>query len=295
MVNQMKPSVTLVGKLNDPLYQKCKKSAEICMAGDPSFRCTILSMMPTDYEVWTKALVREAGGAMALMDSKANLLAFEGEPSSPVEFIGAGEKLMKYLHARFDYMDKTNNVMYQRLAKTHLRNALSRSGHTHVFLTVYHGDALVGKVVIECFDEVCPKTVSNFVALVNGKHEAGRYEGTTINRVVKKGWLQGGNITPQEEGGAIKSTFGGQFADETFNVKHDKMGIVGMVNSGPHSNGSQFYMTLDALSWMDGKAVAFGYVVDGMRVLRVLEKAACSESEAPLTPITIRQCGVYTV
>jgi cyclophilin family peptidyl-prolyl cis-trans isomerase len=68
-----------------------------------------------------------------------------------------------------------------------------------------------------------------------------------------------------------------------------------MVNSGPHSNGSQFYMTLDALSWMDGKAVAFGYVVDGMRVLRVLEKAACSESEAPLTPITIRQCGVYTV
>ena len=42
-----------------------------------------------------------------------------------------------------------------------------------------------------------------------------------------------------------------------------------MVNSGPHSNGSQFYMTLDALSWMDGKAVAFGYVVDGMRVLRL--------------------------
>jgi len=289
-------SVTVVGKLNDPLFQKAKKSAEIIMAGDPSFRCTVLSMMPTDYEVWTKEAMRAAGGSgMALMDNKANLVAFEGEPWAPAEFIGAGNAFMKYLRARFDYVDKTNQIMYQRLAKIHLRTALASSGHPHVFMTLYHGEALVGKIVIECFDHICPKTVANFVELVKGKHEAGRYEGTRMNRVVKKGWLQGGNIAPVEEGDVVKSTYGGAFADETFNVKHDKMGIVGMVGSGPHSNGCQFYMTLDALGWLDGKAVAFGYVVDGMRVLRVLEKVPCSDSEAPLTPITIKECGLFTV
>ena len=82
---------------------------------------------------------------------------------------------------------------------------------------------LLLQIVIECFDHICPKTVANFVELVKGKHEAGRYEGTRMNRVVKKGWLQGGNIAPVEEGDVVKSTYGGAFADETFNVKHDKM------------------------------------------------------------------------
>jgi cyclophilin family peptidyl-prolyl cis-trans isomerase len=79
------------------------------------------------------------------------------------------------------------------------------------------------QIVIECFERICPKTVANFVELVKGKHEAGRYEGTRMNRVVKKGWLQGGNIVPAEQGDVVKSIYGGAFADETFNVKHDKM------------------------------------------------------------------------
>ena len=79
------------------------------------------------------------------------------------------------------------------------------------------------QIVIECFDRICPKTVANFVELVKGKHEAGRYQGTPINRVVKKGWLQGGNIAPAEQADVVKSIYGGAFADETFNVKHDKM------------------------------------------------------------------------
>jgi hypothetical protein len=65
---------------------------------------------------------------------------------SPAEFIGAGNAFMKYLRARFDYVDKTNQIMYQRLAKIHLRTALLNSGHPHVFMKMYHGDALVGKV-----------------------------------------------------------------------------------------------------------------------------------------------------
>lgn len=65
---------------------------------------------------------------------------------APAEFIGAGNAFMKYLRARFDYVDKTNQIMYQRLAKIHLRTALASSGHPHVFMTLYHGEALVGKV-----------------------------------------------------------------------------------------------------------------------------------------------------
>lgn len=150
---------------------------------------------------------------------------------------------------------------------------------------------MVLQVVIECFDEVCPKTVSNFVALVNGKHEAGRYEGTTINRVVKKGWLQGGNITPQEEGGAIKSTFGGQFADETFNVKHDKMVRLPPALSrsrlsshglGRTQTGSQRGGRLVPYGWGTGGLTATGHSGDGeqrptQQRLPVLHDAGCAE------------------
>ena len=65
-------------------------------------------------------------------------------------------------------------------------------------------------------------------------------------------------------------------------MKHDKAGIVGMVNKGPHTNASQFYITLAALPWMDGKSVGIGYVVDGLRALRILEQVRSGVTKVSL-------------
>mgnify|MGYP003306918457 FL=1 len=73
-------------------------------------------------------------------------------------------------------------------------------------------------------------------------------------------------------------------------MKHSRPGIIGLSSVGPHSNNSQFYVTLEALPWLDGKKVAFGQVVEGMRVLRVLEKAETT-NERPKEKVTIRSCA----
>ena len=80
------------------------------------------------------------------------------------------------------------------------------------------------------------------------------------------------------------------FPDETFTVKHSRTGIIGLASVGPHTNNSQFYITLEALPWLDGTRVAFGKVVEGMRVLRVLEKTE-TVNETQKEEVTIKACS----
>lgn len=89
-----------------------------------------------------------------------------------------------------------------------------------------------------------------------------------------------------------QSIFGGPFEDESFEVLHDRPGILGMANVGPHTNGSQFYVTKNAAPWLDQKKVAFGRVVTGMRVLDALE-ALPLENQRPVQPVTVAGCGEY--
>lgn len=241
-----------------------------------------------------KDICTSANGNVDFVDHKANIISFEGTVASPKAYVGAGRAFLSWLMQNFKYSDaKTNNVMYERLAKIHLRHVIEASGHTYVYMNFNVGDESAGKLLIECYDDVCPKTVKNFVDLVKGESDSGGYENSPIHRIVPKGWLQGGDIV-SGKGNTGDSIYGETFNDETFNVKHDKMGIVGMVNKGPHTNASQFYITLGPLPWMDGKAVGIGYVIEGMRMLRVLEKAEL-ENERPVVPIVIKDCGVYVV
>mmetsp|Transcript_12341 Transcript_12341/g.16817 ORF Transcript_12341/g.16817 Transcript_12341/m.16817 type:complete len:307 (+) Transcript_12341:272-1192(+) len=289
-----RPQVTLCGKLSDGLYQRCKKAAQFVQESDANFSVQLLSLLPTDYDIIVKSVTNMLAGHSAFVDHKANVLAFEGFPNDPQVFIGAGRAFLSYLHDNYKYSDrKTNNAMYERLAKMHLRSVITTSGHTFIYMNINIGTENVGKILIECYDNVCPVTVKNFVTFVKGESEKGAMADCPFHRIVPKGWLQCGDVV-SGRGDKGTSIYGNSFADETFNVKHDKMGIVGMVNNGPHTNASQFYITLAPLTWMDGKYVGFGYIVDGMRVLRILEKIEL-ENERPVVPVVIKECGVYTI
>lgn len=79
--------------------------------------------------------------------------------------------------------------------------------------------------------------------------------------------IQGGNIEKKGQ----ESIYGKRFHDESFDVAHDKAGIVSMVNQGPDTNGSAFFITLQATQWLNQKNVAFGKVVEGMEVMADIE------------------------
>src|SRR4051794_19115038 len=152
-----------------------------------------------------------------------------------------------------------------------------------------------GKFTIQLFDQEAPKTVENFVGLAEGTKEwtdprTGRkgtgpyYNGTIFHRIIDAFMIQGGDPLGQGTGGP-----GYKFADE-FNPKrrHNKAGILSMANSGPNTNGGQFFITLVATPFLHDKASGFGEVAEGLGVLHKIGKGATSKAgDPPPKPVQV--------
>jgi len=135
-----------------------------------------------------------------------------------------------------------------------------------------------GVIVFELFDDDAPETVANFRKLAGD----GFYDGLTFHRIIKDFMIQGGCPTGTGTGGP-----GYQFDDE-FNARKIVRGALAMANSGPNTNGSQFFIvTTDAAPWLDGKHTVFGEVTGGMEVVDKIEGVSTMGADRPVEPIMI--------
>ncbi|XP_058492987.1 peptidyl-prolyl cis-trans isomerase A [Solea solea] len=162
------------------------------------------------------------------------------------------------------------------------------ASNPRVFFDVTANGASIGRVVMELRADVVPKTAENFRALCTGEKGFG-YKGSTFHRIIPNFMCQGGDFT-NHNGTGGKSIYGNKFADENFALKHTCEGTLSMANAGPNTNGSQFFICTEITSWLDGKHVVFGKVVEGMPVVKKMESYG-SQSGKTKTNIAIADCG----
>ena len=136
-----------------------------------------------------------------------------------------------------------------------------------------------GSFTIELFDDRAPKTAQNFIDLA----EKGFYDGIIFHRVIEGFMIQGGDPTGTGRGGP------GYTIPDEFHAKlqHTGEGILSMANAGPNTGGSQFFITLAATPWLDGKHAIFGKVVEGMDVVRTIGSTATGPGDRPVEEVVM--------
>jgi cyclophilin family peptidyl-prolyl cis-trans isomerase len=146
----------------------------------------------------------------------------------------------------------------------------------------------MGTFEIELFSKQAPKTVDNFIGLA----EKGKYDGLIFHRIIDGFMIQGGDPTGTGRGG--ESIYGGPFQDEfVSSLKHDGPGVLSMANRGPNTNTSQFFITLAATPWLDGKHTIFGRVIDGMDVVTAIGKVKVSKpGDKPVTDVVMKKVTI---
>ncbi|SRR3989339_960240 len=143
----------------------------------------------------------------------------------------------------------------------------------------------LGNIELELYIEKAPKTVENFLKLVKD----GFYDNTKFHRVIKDFMIQGGDPYTKGEDTSVYGTGGPgyKFADEPNDLPMVR-GMLAMANSGPDTNGSQFFIiTAVETPWLVGKHTVFGKVISGMEVVDKIENSKINQNSLPLTPIVV--------
>ncbi|XP_040080124.1 E3 SUMO-protein ligase RanBP2 isoform X2 [Oryx dammah] len=180
------------------------------------------------------------------------------------------------------------NLLKPQKGQVSLTAEFSKETNPVVFFDICADDEPLGRITMELFSNIVPKTAENFRALCTGEKGFG-FKSSIFHRVIPDFVCQGGDIT-KHDGTGGRSIYGDKFEDENFNVKHTGPGLLSMANRGQDTNNSQFFITLKEAECLDLKHVVFGFVKDGMDTVKKIESFGSPKGSVSRR-IIITDCG----
>nr|XP_045380699.1 probable inactive peptidyl-prolyl cis-trans isomerase-like 6 isoform X4 [Camelus bactrianus] len=236
--------VKVVGLFKSSSFQIAKSAAENLKSNYPStFEDPII--IPVQEFAWDQYLQEKKRELKnEIWEYSAYVMCFIND-----QLLGNALDLQKWAHKVWNIVDFKSPALYEALTMDYSAKFLRDTKHDFVFLDISIDFYPIGRLI---FEVLCTGKA--------GFSQSGirlHYTGSIFHRVVRNGWVQGGDIVAGKGNGG-ESIYGPTFEDENFSIPHNKRGVLGMVNKGHHSNGSQFYITLQPTPYLDRKYVAFG-------------------------------------
>jgi cyclophilin family peptidyl-prolyl cis-trans isomerase len=197
------------------------------------------------------------------------------------------EEIKKITSQKRRYNSSNSNVSIKKTHEEPKENIqLEIKERNLIIIIEINGHPNLYNVEIELFDDIVPLTAKNFRTLATKGVNNKSYKNSIFHRVIKNFMIQGGDIINQDGTGST-SIFGQQFEDENFQLKHTSKGLLSMANSGPNTNGSQFFITTEVTPHLDNKHVVFGKVVKGYDVIQKIEHLATDATDKPYQTVKI--------
>ena len=171
---------------------------------------------------------------------------------------------------------------------------------------MHRGDEKLGRLVFELADDILPKTCANFIALCENRSNANEsksgssdkerknvyaYQGTKIHHIYKETFIMGGDVEKNDGTGCHSAGEHRYFPDENFIIPHSARGLLSMASIGVDTNASQFYISLKPTTYMDGRCMVFGRLVEGEDVVKNIESTFTFRG-LPATEIIIQDSGL---
>ena len=202
--------------------------------------------------------------------------------------------------------EKNESKLFKSFLKTNLYDDIPQKlssipkfdpSNPRVFFDISIGGKNPNRIEFELFKKNVPLTAENFRALCTGEKSnsssgSGKlhYKNTIFHRVIKGFMMQGGDFE-NANGTGGSSIYGNKFNDENFIFPHSEPGLLSMANSGPNTNGSQFFITFKETPWLDNKHVVFGRVIKGMEIVNEVENIESDSQDKPSIKVEIVDCG----
>ena len=184
-----------------------------------------------------------------------------------------------------------NNIIENSIKKNETfetnHNMIIKKEEPKIRMVIKHKN-LHDYVLIKLYDSIVPLTCKNFRYIIKNGIKSNKYHNSIFHRVIKDFMIQGGDIINKNGTGSI-SLYGDTFEDENFKIKHNKPGLLSMANSGPNTNGCQFFITTVPTPHLDGKHVVFGEIYQNMDFIYQLQNVEVDSNDRPINPIFITE------